>query len=204
MDDVRAILTKIRVKIGAESDKEMCKFLGVAYGTLDNWKQRKQIPPKRILEFATKLNVPLEYLTNSNSFLNNTNSVSDVDVILSRLRTKFGMENNVELAKFLDIPYKTMAGWKTRKNIPTSRIHDIANKEQLDPLWILTGGGNLSHNTNSVIVNGANNGSIINTHQVKVSDELMEFVELFKEYGSAALLKKWRQELQNVKESLRE
>lgn len=129
VDDIRAILTKIRVKIGAKSDKEMCKILGVAYGTLDNWKQRKQIPPKRILEFATKLNIPLEYLTNSNSFLNNTNSV---------------------------------------------------------------------------IVNGANNGSIVNTHQVKVSDELMEFVELFKEYGSAALLKKWTKELKNTKESMKE
>ena len=61
-------------------------------------------------------------------------------------------------------------------------------------------GDSFSNNANSVIVNGNNSGSIINGHQVKVSDEFMEVAELFKKYGNGELLKKWKEDLLKIKD----
>ena len=61
----------------------------------------------------------------------------------------------------------------------------------------------ISNNSNSVIVNGSNNGSIVNGHHVKVSDEFMEFAELFKKYGNSELLKQWTESLLKIKEVIK-
>ena len=129
MENLEAILARMRAVLGVKTDKQMCEILEIQYGTLDNWKNRKKIPRGRLLEIATKLNVTPEYLES---------------------------------------------------------------------------GTHISNNTNSVIVNGSNNGSIVNGHQVKVSQELMDFVELFKEYGSNAMLKKWKSELEANKARMQE
>ncbi|QPH84810.1 bacteriophage CI repressor [Campylobacter concisus] len=124
MENLEAILARMRAVLGVKTDKQMCEILEIQYGTLDNWKNRKKIPRGRLLEIATKLNVTPEYLES---------------------------------------------------------------------------GTHISNNTNSVIVNGSNNGSIVNGHQVKVSDEFMEFAELFKKYGNSELLKQWTESLAKIK-----
>ena len=125
MENLEAILARMRAVLGVKTDKQMCEILEIQYGTLDNWKNRKKIPRGRLLEIATKLNVTPEYLES---------------------------------------------------------------------------GTHISNNTNSVIVNGRKNGSIVNGHQVKVSDEFMEFAELFKKYGNSELLKQWTESLLKIKE----
>ena len=129
MENMEAVLARMRAVLGVKTDKQMCEILGIQYGTLDMWKVRKKIPKGKFLEIAAKLNVTPEYLES---------------------------------------------------------------------------GTHISNNTNSVIVNGSNNGSIVNGHQVKVSQELMDFVELFKEYGSNAMLKKWKSELEANKARMQE
>lgn len=124
MENLEAILARMRAVLGVKTDKQMCEILEIQYGTLDNWKNRKKIPRGRLLEIATKLNVTPEYLES---------------------------------------------------------------------------GTHISNNTNSVIVNGSNNGSIVNGHQVKVSDEFMEFAELFKKYGNSELLRQWTESLAKIK-----
>lgn len=124
MENLEAILARMRAVLGVKTDKQMCEILEIQYGTLDNWKNRKKIPRGRLLEISTKLNVTPEYLES---------------------------------------------------------------------------GTHISNNTNSVIVNGSNNGSIVNGHQVKVSDEFMEFAELFKKYGNSELLKQWTESLAKIK-----
>jgi len=124
MENLEAILARMRAVLGVKTDKQMCEILEIQYGTLDNWKNRKKIPRGRLLEIATKLNVTPEYLES---------------------------------------------------------------------------GTHISNNTNPVIVNGSNNGSIVNGHQVKVSDEFMEFAELFKKYGNSELLKQWTESLAKIK-----
>lgn len=124
MENMEAVLARMRAVLGVKTDKQMCEILGIQYGTLDMWKVRKKIPKGKFLEIAAKLNVTPEYLEN---------------------------------------------------------------------------GTHISNNTNSVIVNGSNNGSIVNGHQVKVSDEFMEFAELFKKYGNSELLKQWTESLAKIK-----
>lgn len=124
MENMEAVLARIRAVLGVKTDKQMCEILGIQYGTLDMWKVRKKIPKGKFLEIAAKLNVTPEYLES---------------------------------------------------------------------------GTHITNNTNSVIVNGSNNGSIVNGHQVKVSDEFMEFAELFKKYGNSELLRQWTESLAKIK-----
>jgi len=128
MENMEAVLARMRAVLGVKTDKQMCEILGIQYGTLDMWKVRKKIPKGKFLEIAAKLNVTPEYLES---------------------------------------------------------------------------GTHISNNTNSVIVNGSNNGSIVNGHQVKVSDEFMEFAELFKKYGNSELLRQWTESLLKIKEVIK-
>jgi bacteriophage CI repressor helix-turn-helix domain len=121
--------------------------------------------------------------------------MSQVDEILARVRFSLGVKNDTGLAEILEIPYKTLDGWKTRGAIPRTRLLEIATKLNVTPEY-LESGTHISNNTDSVIVNG----SIVNGHQVKVSQELMDFVELFKEYGSNAMLKQFIERLEEEKE----
>lgn len=129
--------------------------------------------------------------------------MEQVEDVLFRLRWLYEVKTDKELAKALKISYKTLDGWKFRKSLPEKRIKDLVGPDKVNFEWLFSGNGrwcdkstDISNNTNSVIVNGSNNGSIVNGHQVKVSQELMDFVELFKEYGNNAMLKKWKSELE--------
>ena len=124
MENMEAVLARIRAVLGVKTDKQMCEILGIQYGTLDMWKVRKKIPKGKFLEIAAKLNVTPEYLES---------------------------------------------------------------------------GTHITNNTNSLIVTGSNNGSIVNGHQVKVSDDFMEFAELFKKYGNSELLRQWTESLAKIK-----
>lgn len=72
MENLEAVLARMRAVLGVKTDKQMCEILEIQYGTLDNWKNRKKIPKGRLLEIATKLNVSLEYLESGVNISNNT------------------------------------------------------------------------------------------------------------------------------------
>ena len=67
MNDFESILNSLRVITNSKTDKEMCKILKIPYGTLDTWKNRKEIPAKRLIEFADKLNISVDELKNGNT-----------------------------------------------------------------------------------------------------------------------------------------
>ena len=129
-----------------------------------------------------------------------------VEDVLFRLRWLYEVKTDKELAKALNISYKTLDGWKFRKSLPEKRIKDLVGPDKVNFEWLFSGNGRwcdnsmeISNNTNSVIVNG----SIVNGHQVKVSDEFMEFAELFKKYGTSELLKQWTESLLKIKEVIK-
>lgn len=129
-----------------------------------------------------------------------------VEDVLFRLRWLYEVKTDKELAKALNISYKTLDGWKFRKSLPEKRIKDLVGPDKVNFEWLFSGNGRwcdnsmeISNNTNSVIVNG----SIVNGHQVKVSDEFMEFAELFKKYGNSELLKQWTESLLKIKEVIK-
>lgn len=122
-----------------------------------------------------------------------------LEAVLARVRAVLGVKTDKQMSEILDIPYGTLDMWKVRKKIPKGRFLEIAAKLNVTPEYLQTG-VNISNNTNSVVVNGSNNGTINNGHhQTEVSKELMEVIELFKEYGNARLLQKFKNELIEIK-----
>nr|WP_314470171.1 helix-turn-helix domain-containing protein [uncultured Campylobacter sp.] len=122
----------------------------------------------------------------------------NADEIIGRLRFCLGAKNDTELAEILEIPYKTLATWKTRGVVPMSRIQNIVNEKNISLDWLLNG-THISNNTNSVIVNGSNNGSIVNGHQTEVTPDFMEVIELYKQYGNTKTLQNFKNEILKIK-----
>ena len=128
--------------------------------------------------------------------------MENLEAVFARVRAVLGVKTDKQMCEILEIQYGTLDNWKNRKKIPKGRLLEIATKLNVTPEY-LESGINISNNTNSVVVNGSNNGSIVNGHQVKVSDEFMEFAELFKKYGNSELLKQWTESLLKIKEVIK-
>ena len=128
--------------------------------------------------------------------------MENMEAVLARMRAVLGVKTDKQMCEILEIQYGTLDMWKVRKKIPKGKFLEIAAKLNVTPEY-LESGINISNNTNSVVVNGSNNGSIVNGHQVKVSDEFMEFAELFKKYGNSELLKQWTESLLKIKEVIK-
>lgn len=52
--------------------------------------------------------------------------MGEVDQILAKARFFAGVKTDTELSELLQIPYKTLVGWKTRGHIPERRIAQMA------------------------------------------------------------------------------
>lgn len=52
--------------------------------------------------------------------------MGEVDQILTKVRFFAGVKSDIELSELLQIPYKTLVGWKTRGHIPEKRIAQMA------------------------------------------------------------------------------
>lgn len=125
--------------------------------------------------------------------------MENLEAVLARMRAVLGVKTDKQMCEILEIPYNTITTWKDRGKIPKGRFFEIATKLNVTPEY-LESGVNISNNTNSVIVNGSNRGTIANGCQTEVSTELMEFIELFKKYGNSELLKQWTESLLKIKE----
>lgn len=118
---------------------------------------------------------------------------------VAQMKRIFDVKTDEELANEMGVSIFTVRNWKQRGDVPKKYELKIL-KEQ----GIRLSDTKISNNTNSIIVNGSNHGNIANGHQTEVSTELMELIELFKEYGNNAILKKWKNELENLKEIIGE
>ena len=72
MENLEAVLARMRAVLGVKTDKQMCEILEIPYNTITTWKDRGKIPNGRFLEIAAKLNVPIEYLESGVNISNNT------------------------------------------------------------------------------------------------------------------------------------
>lgn len=132
--------------------------------------------------------------------------MEQVEDVLFRLRWLYEVKTDKELAKALKISYKTLDGWKFRKSLPEKRIKDLVGPDKVNFEWLFSGNGrwcdkstDISNNTNSVIVNGSNNGSIVNGHQTEVTSDFMEVIELYKQYGNTKTLQNFKNEILKIK-----
>ena len=80
MENLEAILARMRAVLGVKTDKQMCEILEIPYNTITTWKDRDKIPKGKFLEIAAKLNVSPQYLESginvSNGHFINGNNVS--------------------------------------------------------------------------------------------------------------------------------
>lgn len=77
MENLEAVLARIRAIIGIKTDKQMAEFLKIPYSTINTWKDRQKIPKGKLLEIANIINTTPEYLLKgeSTTISNNQSSV---------------------------------------------------------------------------------------------------------------------------------
>ena len=124
--------------------------------------------------------------------------MENMEAVLARMRAVLGVKTDKQMCEILEIQYGTLDMWKVRKKIPKGKFLEIAAKLNVTPEY-LESGVNISNNTNSVVVNGSNNGSIVNGHQTEVTPEFMEVIELYKQYGNAKMLSNFKNEILKIK-----
>ena len=55
----------------------------------------------------------------------------DVEEVLNRLKNKFNLKSDKELAELLEVTNKTLSGWKIRNSLDFKKILNLAKKENL-------------------------------------------------------------------------
>ncbi len=77
MENLEAVLARVRAVLGVKTDKQMCEILEIPYNTITTWKDRGKIPNGRFLEIAAKLNVPIEYLESGVNISGGNNQIGN-------------------------------------------------------------------------------------------------------------------------------
>jgi len=63
----------------------------------------------------------------------------NVEEVLNRLKNKFNLKSDKELAELLEITNKTLSGWKIRNSLDFRKILNLAKKENLSLDFIFFG-----------------------------------------------------------------
>ncbi|NJL09094.1 MAG: bacteriophage CI repressor [Methylacidiphilales bacterium] len=58
--NVRAILAQVKSSIGASTDSELSKKIGVPYQTINSWKKRNSIPLEALIDITTRFNLSID------------------------------------------------------------------------------------------------------------------------------------------------
>ena len=119
-----------------------------------------------------------------------------MEAVLARMRAVLGVKTDKQMCEILGIQYGTLDMWKVRKKIPKGKFLEIAAKLNVTPEYLenginISGGNNQIGNSNI-----QNNGS----NEKDRGEIWSEFVRLFDEYGSNAMLRKFIERLEEEKE----
>lgn len=79
MENLEAVLARVRAVLGVKTDKQMCEILEIPYNTITTWKDRGKIPNGRFLEIAAKLNVTTEYLESGVNISGGNNQIGNLN-----------------------------------------------------------------------------------------------------------------------------
>ncbi len=63
MNDVSAVLARLRQALGCASDAELSRVLGVRPGAVANWRNRGAVPASQLVAIATKHDLDLGWVT---------------------------------------------------------------------------------------------------------------------------------------------
>jgi len=122
--------------------------------------------------------------------------VENLEAVLARVRAVLGVKTDKQMCEILEIPYNTITTWKDRGKIPNGRFLEIAAKLNV-PIEYLESGVNISGGNNQIgNLNTQNNG----VNEIDRGEIWSEFVRLFDEYGSNAMLRQFIERLKEEKE----
>ena len=122
--------------------------------------------------------------------------MENLEAVLARARAALGVKTDKQMCEILEIPYNTVTTWKDRGKIPKGKFLEIAAKLNVTPEYLesginISGGNNQIGNSNT-----QNNG----LNEIDRGEIWAEFVKLFDEYGSNAMLRKFIERLEEEKE----
>lgn len=63
----------------------------------------------------------------------------DINLIIERLRKKFELKNETQVAQLLQVEQNTLSSWKKRGKIPYEKLDIVAQNNNLSLDWILSG-----------------------------------------------------------------
>lgn len=122
--------------------------------------------------------------------------MENLEAVLARMRAVLGVKTDKQMCEILEIPYNTITTWKDRGKIPNGRFLEIAAKLNVTTEY-LESGVNISGGNNQIgNLNTQNNG----LNEIDRGEIWSEFVRLFDEYGSNAMLRKFIERLEEEKE----
>ncbi|QCD52492.1 helix-turn-helix domain-containing protein [Campylobacter sp. RM16192] len=123
--------------------------------------------------------------------------MESLEAIFARIRAVLGIKTDKQMSEILDIPYATIGTWKDRKKIPKGKLFEIANRLEVTPEYLESGINIINGGNNQMGSSNTQNNYGYETNRGKEWDE---FVKLFDEYGSKALLKNFIATLKDEKE----
>lgn len=59
--------------------------------------------------------------------------------IINRLKEKFSLKNETQVAKLLNVEQNTLSSWKKRNKIPYEKLDELAVENKLSLDWVLSG-----------------------------------------------------------------
>lgn len=63
----------------------------------------------------------------------------DLSGIIVRLKEKFNLKNDTQVANLLSVEQNTLSSWKTRNKIPYEKLDELSINSNLSLDWILSG-----------------------------------------------------------------
>jgi transcriptional regulator with XRE-family HTH domain len=59
--------------------------------------------------------------------------------IIERIKERFSLKNETQVAKLLNVEQNTLSSWKKRNKIPYDKLDELALRNQISLDWILSG-----------------------------------------------------------------
>ncbi|CAD7289560.1 hypothetical protein LMG7974_01637 [Campylobacter majalis] len=120
------------------------------------------------------------------------------DEYIAILKNATGAKTIKELAKILDINYRTLTTWQTRGEIPAKKKIEIFTKLGIRMDKMI---GAVAIGSQNIAINGDNN-ALNHQNDITNTPKFKEFLELFTKYGNDATLDYFIKKLKALKEIL--
>jgi hypothetical protein len=135
MDNMNAILERLKAHFGVSTDKQLAPKLGVGETTVPQWRKRGFIPEKKLYEIANKQNLSFEWLVDGMGVKQFPFLGSGTDTVLETIAAK----TKVVLPAFAH--FTPRARWQQKTSNDMSPEIESGEYVVVDDIREITGGG---------------------------------------------------------------